>query len=138
MTSARNGVQRTSPPGGDARTRKLSAGASGGDPPASVHGDRRLTRLALARGAQEHTTHGPWLDKRLRTEPIQADNRAVAGRPGHGPVGEWIARGIAQVGPERHAVSHRQGRGVGHDGYGGNGSRGGDADARLAGLSLTG
>src|SRR2546430_15886879 len=34
-------------------------------PRRSMHGDRRLAVLALSRGAQHDTTHGPRLDERL-------------------------------------------------------------------------
>src|SRR5437868_7298464 len=82
-TKANRGVQRTSPPDkGTGEPANYRPGRRGASPPASVHGDRRLAGLALARSTQEHTPCGPRLDERLLAEPIRADDRAVARGPG--------------------------------------------------------
>src|SRR2546422_4644001 len=45
---------------------------------------RRLTRLALAGGAQDGTPHGPRLDEHLCAGATHAEDRVVAGGPGDG------------------------------------------------------
>src|SRR5437660_12916759 len=92
-TRASSGVRRTSPPdkgtGEPANYRPRRRTAS---PPGSVHGDRRLAGLALARGAQHDAACGARLDERLVAEPIQADDRAGARGAGYRPIRQEVAR----------------------------------------------
>src|SRR5438552_15852685 len=86
-TRASSGVRRTSPPDkGTGEPANYGPGRRAASPPGSVDGDRRLPRLALARGAQHHAACGARLDARLFADPIQADHRAVARGPGYRPI----------------------------------------------------
>src|SRR5207248_9577452 len=97
-TRASSGVRRTSPPdkgtGEPANYRPRRRTAS---PPGSVHGDRRLAGLALARRAQHGPARGATQDARLTADPTQADERARGRGPEQRPVRKQVALRRTQV-----------------------------------------
>src|SRR5437588_13005183 len=102
-TRASSGVRRTSPPdkgtGEPANYRPRRRTAS---PPGSVHGDRRLAGLALARGADDDAARRASVGSRVAAESIQADEDTGGVGAGYRPIrAEGAARRVADHPEER-------------------------------------
>src|SRR5690242_3150229 len=118
-SDTRNREQRTSPPDGAGEPANYRTAGRGASPRArtSMHRNRRLARLTLARRTQHRRPDGAGPSQRERTpaKRLKLDLGAVRGEPRYRPVVQEIACGISQLGAEVQAVPYRRGHRCGYD-----------------------